>query len=409
MNSWDCFDTLIARRYFHPKTVFDEVGRRIGDPTFKEKRIAAEKASNKTYADIYTRLPGIDPQIELDVELEHNFPIMENIMKVQDGDLIISDMYLPQSFVEKLLRNCGLKKDITVIVTPDGKKKGWIWKDIKQKYKIDCHTGDNIKSDVESAKNHGLKTNHFFRYDFNDIEKEVYFLDKSLAYWMRYTRLVCHYTDRRSIMFWNDQADINLPVLALATKELPDTKIAFSYRDCRNWHKLYEAMTGKPGIRLDVSRQMYLNPNTYFDRYMEKIKAAGATIVDLQGKGKSIWKYYKGSPPSTIYIGGKTPEYIKQMIAYNTKSLEKHNCLDIGPVIDWNADGPIRGENDHPIDVAKIQLSAMDTAIKAASWFNIKKNNDLLLEMVKKMDMKSFTKSNIAWSKFNDSNNALYE
>lgn len=409
MNSWDCFDTLIARRYYHPKSIFDEVGKRIGDPDFKSKRIAAEKASNKTYEDIYARLPGIDPQVELDVELEHNFPIMENIMKVQDGDLIISDMYLSNSFVEKLLRNCGLKKDITIIVTPDGKKKGWIWEQVKSKYNINTHYGDNQKSDVHSAQAHGINGVYTNAFNFNDIEKEVYVSDKNLAFWMRYTRLICPYTDSRSIMFWNDQADINLPVLALATKELPDTVIAFSYRDCRNWHELYKAMTGKKGLRLDVSRHMYLNPNVHFDRYMEKIKKVGATIVDLQGKGKSIWNYYKGSPPPTIYIGGKTPEYIKQMIEYNTKSLEKHNCLDVGPVIDWNADGPIRGENDHPIDIAKIQLSAMDEAIKVAPWFNIKKNNDLLLEMVKKMDAKNFTKSNIAWSKFNDSNNPLYE
>ena len=87
MKSWDCFDTLIARRFYDPKTIFDEVSRRIGDPTFREKRIQAERACNqntKTYSDIYQRLPDYSPEIEFSVELEHNYPIVENMQKVQE-------------------------------------------------------------------------------------------------------------------------------------------------------------------------------------------------------------------------------------------------------------------------------------------------------------------------------------
>jgi hypothetical protein len=401
MNSWDCFDTLIARLHYHPKTVFDEVGRRIGDPEFKAKRVAAEKASNKSYDDIYARLPGIDPQIELDVELEHNFPIMENILKVKDGDLILSDMYLPADFVMKMLRNCGLTVDVDIIVTPNGKKKGWIWESVKERYTIENHYGDNYKSDVVSAHAHGVNGVYYEGYDFNDIERSIYKKDRQLACWMRCIRLMCPFNDERHIKFWNDQANVNLPVLALATLELPDTPIAFSYRDCYNWHKLYEAMTGKQGYRLNVSRKMYLSPNKHFKKYMNFVKDIGATIVDMQGKGKSILSFYEGNPPSTLYIGGKTPEYITQLVQYNTKSMEKHNCFEEGPVVDFNEYGPIQGANDHPEDVADIHKKAGQAAVRYVDKFKFKSNKELLLELVTLYDTSNFTNKNVSWAKFN--------
>tara|TARA_R110000868_G_scaffold58409_2_gene180386 strand:- start:5 stop:1210 length:1206 start_codon:yes stop_codon:yes gene_type:complete len=401
MNSWDCFDTLIARKHYHPKTVFDEVGRRIDDPNFKAKRVAAEKASNKTYADIYARLPGINPQVELDVELEHHFPIMENMLKVRDGDLILSDMYLPKEFLKKLLRKCGLDKQVDIIVTPDGKKKGWIWDTVKSKYNIKNHYGDNHKSDVVSAQANGINGVYTTAFDFNDVERLVYKHDRQLACWMRCVRLVCPFNSERHINFWNDQANINLPVLALATLELPDTPIAFSYRDCYNWHKLYEAITEKKGYRLDVSRQMYLEPNEHFKKYMLFVKEVGATIVDMQGKGKSILSFYEGNPPNTLYIGGKTPDYITQLVEYNTKSMEKHNCYFEGPIVDWNNYGPIRGTNDHPADVADIHKKAGEAAVRYISNYKFKRNKDLLLELVKLYDASNFTNKNVSWAKYN--------
>lgn len=401
MNSWDCFDTLIARLHYHPKTVFDEVGRRIGDPEFKSKRVAAEKASNKTYEDIYKRLPGVDPQVELDVELEHNYPIFENINKVQDGDLILSDMYLPKDFIMKMLRNVGLTKDVDIIVTPNGKKKGWIWDEVKAKYNIKNHYGDNMKSDVKSAQANGVNGVYYSNYEFNDIEQMVYKRDKQLACWMRCIRLMCPYNNERHIRFWNDQANVNMPVLALATLELPDTPIAFSYRDCHNWHYLYEAITGKQGYRLDVSRHMYLNPNNYFKEYMAFIKEKGVTIVDLQGKGKSILNFYEGDPPNTLYIGGSTPEYITQLVPYQTKSMEKHNCFEEGPVIDFNENGPVRDINDHPSDVADIHKKAGQAATRYVSKFKFKRNKELLLDLVKLYDTKNFTNKNVSWAKWN--------
>ena len=154
--------------------------------------------------------------------------------------------------------------NVKIVVSADGKKKGWIWDSIIENYNIENHYGDNEKSDVASAKKHGINGVLYTGYKLNNIENFVYKYDRHLALWMRCTRLLCPFNDDTHIKFWNDQANINMPVLALATLELPDTPIAFTYRDCYNWQKIYETMTGKTGYRLDVSRKMYLDPNEHF-------------------------------------------------------------------------------------------------------------------------------------------------
>ena len=406
MNSWDCFDTLIARRYYKPKSVFAEVGKRLGIDNFTEQRVAAERASNKTYEDIYARLPGINPQIELDVELEHNFPIMENILKVKDGDLILSDMYLPKDFVMKLLRNCGLKADVDIIVTADGKKRGWIWEEVKEKYNIENHYGDNEKSDVISAKKYGINGILYTGCHFSKHETEIYKRNKQLALWMRYTRLMCPYQDREGKMFWLDQANLNLPMLALTVKELPDTPRAFTYRDCVYLHPLYEAMTGKKGRRLDTSREMYNNPTPEFRDYFNTI-TKDATVVDLQGTGQRLQRFTNSNPPPTIYVAGKTRPWVKRLVNNFTKSLEKHNCTTVGPVVAWD-NGPIRGPNDHNEDVARIQEKAIHTAIKVADWYRgIRPDLESLEYVVSWMRSRNFTHSNLSWSRDNSLDNYI--
>lgn len=405
MNSWDVFDTLLARKFINPKTVFDEVGRRIGDPEFKKKRIQAEKQTKKTegdYWDIYKLLPKYDPQVELAVEFEHNYPIVENIQRVQDGDLMLSDMYLPADFIMSMLRNCGLTADVDIIVTRYGKKHGYIWDRVKQEYpNLENHYGDNHHSDVKSALANGVNGVLVEQHKLTENEQLVYSTDKHLAALMRYTRLHCPYTGEQQ-QFWNDQSNINIPMLLIASNYLPDKKIAFSYRDCRNWHVLYEALTGKKGIALRVSRNTWLNPTVEFNEYIKHTIDDNTAIVDLQGKARSIWTYFQKQPPHTIYIGGKTQDYVENLTGVATKVMEKMNCLDQPTVVAYNTDGPVFAKhNDHPIEVAQVQMQAVDFAAQSLNDFKIKASPiETLVELVNRMK-KSFTGRNIEWAKFN--------
>jgi predicted HAD superfamily hydrolase len=155
MISWDCFDTLIARKFIHPFSIFHEVANRINDPSFVQKRIEAGSDTH-TYEEIYKKLP-YDPQIELDIELEHAYPIKSNIESVNNKDIIITDMYLPDSFIQQLLQKCGLDKDIHLIRTFNGKQTGQVWKNIDSRY-IDFHIGDNQHSDYDMPQKYKIKT-----------------------------------------------------------------------------------------------------------------------------------------------------------------------------------------------------------------------------------------------------------
>lgn len=163
MNSWDCFDTLIARSHKDPYSIFRLVGEYIGDKFFIEKRIIAEKMSKyKTYEDIYSYLPEYDSSIELEFEKKYSFPILENWNRVEDGDVIISDMYLSENQIRSILEYHGFNKKVDIIVSYSGKHNGNSWNILKSKYKdINYHIGDNIISDVINARNKGINAIFF--------------------------------------------------------------------------------------------------------------------------------------------------------------------------------------------------------------------------------------------------------
>lgn len=394
MNSWDCFDTLLARRYVHPHTVFIETGKRLGDSDFLGKRLSAESMSNGTYSSIYERLPNIDPEIEFQVELEHCFGIVENINRVKDGDIVVSDMYLTADHIKRLLVSCGLKKDIKIHVTPGGKREGWIWNHLNG---IDLHVGDNYNADVASPSQHGIKAEHYNGHLFNNIEEEVSKSDHQLACWMRYIRLNCPYNGDEA-KYWFDQSNYNLPVLALASLELPDEPLAFTYRDCIYFHPLYEKITGKTAVKLHASRHCYYNPmDGYIDHVLKQTE--GRTIVDLQGSGKSIASFFEKLQkpmPKVIYLSGPAEKPFEVILDIGTDTLERHNCSELGTLAGFS-DLPIRLFSEHPENVIKVQSEAMKLAIDSTHLFSINRNKTLMNNLWIKM-CTDFTYKSMNWS-----------
>src|ERR1700734_1183957 len=106
INSFDVFDTLIARRGFEPRSVLDKLEARTRLPNLAAARTAADRnlwALEKPYslADIWREThrllglagPSADRLMEMEIELEHEevIPIADNLALVKDGDLLISD------------------------------------------------------------------------------------------------------------------------------------------------------------------------------------------------------------------------------------------------------------------------------------------------------------------------------
>jgi hypothetical protein len=380
MNSWDCFDTLVTRKYIEPITIFEEVGRRLNDSTFVKKRIKAEKKSDRTLLGIYKNLPGIDPSIECDIEIEHCFPITKNINKVNDGDYIVSDMYLPPDIINKILKKCGLNKKVHLVVTPDGKRKGYIWKELP---KIDFHFGDNEHSDIKSARDFGISSIHVTDSFMTSNEKMIYETDKNLAAFMRFVRLQCPFKTDHEINLWNDQTNHNIPLLILASLELPkDRKICFTYRDCVYWHRIYESLFPNNSTFLDASRRWYYNPTPEYRKYVyDTVK--DHMIVDLKGSGGSPNAFFQGKNKVTYIIGTGTVLPCDSMTGVGKwmDTIERLNVSNLGSIEDFKDNSVVRKLSEHDPIIVNVQSTAIDFACKHIKLFEFQKNKELIKKL----------------------------
>ena len=185
--SFDIFDTLLLRPYVRPSDLFKHMEKTENKPGFYKARRQAEKAarSKKTngledikYEAIYEEIDEeykTLKQKEMDFEemvLRTNFEMKEvydYALKKGKKIIITSDMYLPTEFLTKVLKKNGYEGFQKIYVSGDigkTKSKGSLYKhilsdnDIQDPSKI-LHIGDNHRSDVERAKEHGIKAIHY--------------------------------------------------------------------------------------------------------------------------------------------------------------------------------------------------------------------------------------------------------
>ncbi len=115
-HSFDIFDTLMARRCIEPKNVFLEVEKAVNVAGFANLRIKAEAsiaAKPYTLDDIYRVFVeqfGVNVETseylkakEIELELHNAIAIKENLEAVDNGDVLVTDMYLPRSAILGIL------------------------------------------------------------------------------------------------------------------------------------------------------------------------------------------------------------------------------------------------------------------------------------------------------------------
>lgn len=370
--SWDCFDTLVARKYYWPRTVFDDIGRQLGIYDFTQRRMAAESRAPQTLDTIYNELAkdygwdeltrDVVKNQEIEAELGHCFPVVENIKKVKEGDLVVSDMYLPADAIRRILKNCGLKIDVPIHVTTGGKSGGWIWSTLPP---IQLHVGDNWHSDVQSPKSHGIEGQHYGETAFTKYEEII---GGELALLMRMVRLANPYQrDTVYHRLWWEQSQLNLPVLVLAALELPSTGLAFVHRDCVHLQRIHEAIHGTVNTTFHCSRIALSDRGQGWDEYVKET-AYGKTLVDLQGSGRSVVRYWRevfNEMPSLIYITGMlTHGYA--VITTPHDIIERYNSSRIGSLLKW----PERESNEFRDDYLDAQYGAIGKALEYMRHFS---------------------------------------
>lgn len=187
--SFDVFDTLLFRTVNQYRDIFDlvalmykeKVGREICE--FKKQRVSAESKARAirfgkeiTLDMIYSYLPYDDKTCDLLKNIEvkceicncvsnHAMVDLLNKIKKQGKKIIITtDMYLPRSFFEIVLRKIGVNYDFLFISSEEGetKRTGKLFQIVLDKLGIKpsqlVHIGDDKNNDIIQPSKFGIKT-----------------------------------------------------------------------------------------------------------------------------------------------------------------------------------------------------------------------------------------------------------
>jgi hypothetical protein len=237
VHSFDIFDTLLARTVEHPTDIFDIIEKTYPYPNFKKIRLESQNQSNHTMDSIYHQFKLItnEPdtvlhklrEFEVQTEMENTIPIVSNINKIKDNDLLISDMYLSTPEIRALLNYHNINPHTKLYVSSNGKSSGKMWEKLTGEYKIVKHYGDNLHSDIHMASVYGVDGVHTQIYNFTYLEK--YLLahgDHSLCKSLRTFRLMNPY-DERSLPYelYEKQIMYNIPILLFICNKLNEILI----------------------------------------------------------------------------------------------------------------------------------------------------------------------------------------
>lgn len=186
--TFDIFDTLVERKVDRPSDVFVIVGEKIlgkeSAEIFVKDRIEAENIARRKLCNVEVSLGDIykilekkyekhieslineEIQTEIDICIPKSMGISAfNYAIAQKKEVyIISDMYLPQNVIEKILSKCEITGEKEVFVSNEcgvNKISGKLFQYVVDKYKLDTseilHIGDSIKADCFGAMKMGIR------------------------------------------------------------------------------------------------------------------------------------------------------------------------------------------------------------------------------------------------------------
>lgn len=313
VNSFDVFDTLIARRCLEPWQVFEQVGARIGVPGFLQARLAAEtQLAGRDYTlddiyDVLATLWTLTPDqaaairaIEVAIEIENVVPVAENLGQVQHGDLLISDMYLSEATIRDLLQAAGLEKRVGLVVSTRGKREGRVWPRIAEHMSITRHLGDDALADVEMPTRFGVPSARTVLASPSPVEAWLMqAAPRVLGLLVREARLRSTHEEPVMRGLQRIQLELNLPILLLSTvqllrvaREIEADRLLFCSRDCDLWLELFRALPGGHAASIEADyfytsriARLRASPD-YLDYARERIGARGL-LVDACGTGWS--------------------------------------------------------------------------------------------------------------------------
>lgn len=357
IRTFDVFDTLIARRCIEPTRIHAIMSELTGIAHFAQARAHAEaRVTGQPYTldDIYVQLADIlalDPArafalktLEAKLELENVMPIAEHMAEVRDGDVLISDMYLGDSFIRGMLDKAGLTKRVALVVTADGKRCGRIWPEVVSTFDVEAHTGDHPQSDHLVPMQFGLATRLTTVNHPTVVEKT--FCDiglRDLAMLCREGRLTTTHPDTSLRALQVIQANHNFPILVLASialarraQALGMRRILFSSRDCNLWLHVFAAVSEAMGLSFEsdyfyTSRLTRTQPSHDYLAYARERLDPQSLVVDICGTGWSLAHLFQtlGLTDRHVFFLQKMPSLeIYETLGATPATCTFHSVLD---------------------------------------------------------------------------------
>ncbi len=212
--SFDIFDTLILRLVRRPWDVFGVMyghnsellvnsftrDEWIGYRRELEKS-AWEKKRDYNIFDIYKEgqfssfnyLTFVDAEFQSECEVCFLNPFI--VKRIQDEKnrgnkvALVSDMYWPREYIERLLKNCGFSEEVDAIFISNEhgctKEDGGLFDVVSDYFNIPAegitHIGDNIRSDYVSARRNSLKMELYPAISFKDMRFPFLYMESDKA------------------------------------------------------------------------------------------------------------------------------------------------------------------------------------------------------------------------------------
>jgi hypothetical protein len=287
----------------------------LGDG-FRTVRVQAENAARSAqkefslddiYNNVQSELGWTEEErqraldLEIRIEFENVIPITQNLSRVRDGDIVVSDMYLSPEIIMRLLRSAGLDKNVTLFVSSNGKADGSMWRHLKKSFYVLKHTGDNLRSDFLRPLWHGIPAN------ITDASEETAWermlrcngAPATSAY-VREMRLRTSHSNNALRTVQKAQIEANFPLLLLASaalvqwcKEHGVSRALMCSRDCVLWAQLAEKVVRQARSNLVIeyfltSRVAALKPSDNYLSYASKRIKPDSVVVDLSMTGVSL-------------------------------------------------------------------------------------------------------------------------
>jgi predicted HAD superfamily hydrolase len=328
-------------------------------------------------------------EYEFSMELNQIFPIVENLNKVKEGDLIVTDTYYSAEQVKCILNKVGLNKKVFVYATASGKNTGNIWNVIKNEHHLLCHLGDNLHSDVSTAESHGIIGVHYTKSSFTPHEQETLDMqERDLAYLMRALRLSNPYPITSiEYALWNEQCRINIPLLITSSLYLHDfcekhqkKKILFTMRDSCLWIQLFRKLFRQyDSVDFHASRYTYQFPSASYIDYVKNIYNEESVIVDVHGSGRTCEEFFhKHLDKNLTYLSILCPEkkhHAIWRVNELQQEIEKLNYDLSGTLYDVHEGVPCRVAPEYNLDYVQAAHSCMRKCLEVLDHFTFEKFN----------------------------------